>query len=62
MSEKRRVLIAAGGTGGHIVPAAVFGRWMEKHHDVSVTCLSGGALPGKRDLWLVWDRTREAVS
>ena len=41
MREKRRVLIAAGGTGGHIVPAAVFGQWLEAHHGAAVTWLSG---------------------
>ena len=34
-------MIAAGGTGGHIVPAAVFGRWIEERHAVDVAWLSG---------------------
>lgn len=36
-----RVLIAAGGTGGHIFPATVFGRWIEAHRGASVSYLSG---------------------
>ena len=44
MGEKRggrRVLIVSGGTGGHIFPAVVFGRWLERHRDASVSYLSG---------------------
>ncbi|MDR1021132.1 MAG: UDP-N-acetylglucosamine--N-acetylmuramyl-(pentapeptide) pyrophosphoryl-undecaprenol N-acetylglucosamine transferase [Synergistaceae bacterium] len=36
------VLLAAGGTGGHILPAAVFGGWInERHPAVKVRYLSG---------------------
>lgn len=42
MREKKRVLIVAGGTGGHIFPAAVFGRWAEERHEAEVSYLSGG--------------------
>lgn len=44
MKKKRRVLIVAGGTGGHIVPAAVFGRWMEACRGMEVGYLSGSRL------------------
>lgn len=41
MRENKRVLIVAGGTGGHIFPAIVFGRWLEERQRVTVTYLSG---------------------
>lgn len=36
----KRVLIVSGGTGGHIFPAAVFGKWLEdnKHCEVYYMC------------------------
>lgn len=40
-SHKKNILIAAGGTGGHIFPAVVFGRWLEANADVSVSYMSG---------------------
>ena len=45
MQKKKRVLIAAGGTGGHILPAVVFGRWLEARHEASVSYLAGGRPP-----------------
>ncbi|MBQ9528098.1 MAG: UDP-N-acetylglucosamine--N-acetylmuramyl-(pentapeptide) pyrophosphoryl-undecaprenol N-acetylglucosamine transferase [Fretibacterium sp.] len=36
-----RVLIVSGGTGGHIFPAVVFGRWLEQNRGVAVSWLSG---------------------
>lgn len=48
MLRKKRVLIAAGGTGGHILPAVVFGRWLEARHEESVSYLAGGR-PLKKD-------------
>lgn len=50
MEKKRRVLIVAGGTGGHIVPAVVFGRWMEKNQGREVACLSGNR-PLEREIY-----------
>lgn len=44
MLRRKRVLIAAGGTGGHILPAVVFGRWLEARHEASVSYLAGGRL------------------
>ena len=35
------VLIVAGGTGGHIFPALVFGRWIAEHRGLSVSYLCG---------------------
>ncbi|MBR1672135.1 MAG: UDP-N-acetylglucosamine--N-acetylmuramyl-(pentapeptide) pyrophosphoryl-undecaprenol N-acetylglucosamine transferase [Fretibacterium sp.] len=40
-SEARSVLIVSGGTGGHIFPATVFGRWLERERGLSVAYLSG---------------------
>ena len=37
----KSILIVSGGTGGHIFPAIVFGRWLEKNIGASVTYLSG---------------------
>lgn len=37
----KSVLIVAGGTGGHIFPALVFGRWLEAHRGAAVSYLSG---------------------
>ena len=38
----RKMLLAAGGTGGHIIPAVVFGRWIERiHPSVRVGYMSG---------------------
>ncbi|MCR5346909.1 MAG: UDP-N-acetylglucosamine--N-acetylmuramyl-(pentapeptide) pyrophosphoryl-undecaprenol N-acetylglucosamine transferase [Fretibacterium sp.] len=37
----KKVLIVAGGTGGHIFPAVVFGRWLERNRGTSVSWLSG---------------------
>ena len=36
-----RVLIVSGGTGGHIFPAVVFGRWLEQNRGAVVSWLSG---------------------
>lgn len=43
MCENRgkRVLIVSGGTGGHIFPALVFGRWLEEQRGACVSYLSG---------------------
>ncbi len=38
---KRKVLIAAGGTGGHILPAIALGHALEERGDVSVSYLCG---------------------
>ncbi|MCR4819192.1 MAG: UDP-N-acetylglucosamine--N-acetylmuramyl-(pentapeptide) pyrophosphoryl-undecaprenol N-acetylglucosamine transferase [Fretibacterium sp.] len=35
------VLIVSGGTGGHIFPAVVFGRWLEQNRGAAVSWLSG---------------------
>jgi UDP-N-acetylglucosamine--N-acetylmuramyl-(pentapeptide) pyrophosphoryl-undecaprenol N-acetylglucosamine transferase len=36
------VLLSAGGTGGHILPAAAFGRWInERYPDIRVSYMSG---------------------
>ena len=32
MKTDKRILLVAGGTGGHIWPAVSFGKWIEKHH------------------------------
>ena len=50
MLRKKRVLIAAGGTGGHILPAVVFGRWLEARHEASVSYLAGGR-PLEREIY-----------
>lgn len=40
MNELRSVVIAGGGTGGHIEPALAFAECLRRHHpDVRVTCL-----------------------
>ena len=39
--DAKSVLIVAGGTGGHIFPALVFGRWLEGHRGAAVSYLSG---------------------
>ena len=41
MVDNGAVLIVSGGTGGHIFPALVFGRWLESKRGVSVAWLSG---------------------
>ena len=48
--KKNRVLIAAGGTGGHILPVVVFGRWLEARHEASVSYLAGGR-PLEREIY-----------
>lgn len=50
MLREKRVLIAAGGTGGHILPAVVFGRWLEARHEASVSYLAGGR-PLEREIY-----------
>ena len=40
-ASARSALIVAGGTGGHIFPALVFGRWLEAHCGAAVSYLSG---------------------
>ncbi|MDR3354774.1 MAG: UDP-N-acetylglucosamine--N-acetylmuramyl-(pentapeptide) pyrophosphoryl-undecaprenol N-acetylglucosamine transferase [Synergistaceae bacterium] len=36
------MLLVAGGTGGHVLPAIAFGRWIgERHHEVDVGYMSG---------------------
>ena len=41
-SECTRILLVAGGTGGHIVPAAAFGSWLkEKQERIEVDYMSG---------------------
>ncbi|EHM10001.1 UDP-N-acetylglucosamine:LPS N-acetylglucosamine transferase [Thermanaerovibrio velox DSM 12556] len=38
----KRVLVVAGGTGGHIWPAIAFGSWLrERHSDVDISFVSG---------------------
>lgn len=37
----KSILIVSGGTGGHIFPAVVFGKWLEKNAGASVTYMSG---------------------
>ena len=40
--KRSRMLIVAGGTGGHVIPAITFGRWIsERHPDVDVGYMSG---------------------
>jgi UDP-N-acetylglucosamine--N-acetylmuramyl-(pentapeptide) pyrophosphoryl-undecaprenol N-acetylglucosamine transferase len=40
--KRSRVLLVAGGTGGHVLPAIAFGRWIsERHPDVDVGYMSG---------------------
>jgi UDP-N-acetylglucosamine--N-acetylmuramyl-(pentapeptide) pyrophosphoryl-undecaprenol N-acetylglucosamine transferase len=42
VSELRYVLLAAGGTGGHILPAVTFGEWVGRNHpSVRVAYMSG---------------------
>ncbi|MDR3254789.1 MAG: UDP-N-acetylglucosamine--N-acetylmuramyl-(pentapeptide) pyrophosphoryl-undecaprenol N-acetylglucosamine transferase [Synergistaceae bacterium] len=42
MSAPRRILLVAGGTGGHILPAAAFGDWIIRNHPgVEVYYMSG---------------------
>ncbi len=36
----RKILLAAGGTGGHIIPAIAFGQWLQEHGE-SVVWLTG---------------------
>jgi UDP-N-acetylglucosamine--N-acetylmuramyl-(pentapeptide) pyrophosphoryl-undecaprenol N-acetylglucosamine transferase len=42
MRKPGKVLLVAGGTGGHIIPAAAFGGWVARNHpDVGVRYMSG---------------------
>ncbi|NLL36813.1 MAG: UDP-N-acetylglucosamine--N-acetylmuramyl-(pentapeptide) pyrophosphoryl-undecaprenol N-acetylglucosamine transferase [Fretibacterium sp.] len=48
--KNMRVLIVAGGTGGHIFPAAVFGRWLEAEQGATVSYLCGSR-PLEQDIY-----------
>ena len=42
---ERKVLLAAGGTGGHIWPAVSFGRWITAHEEHVVVEYACGRRP-----------------
>ncbi|WP_281681160.1 UDP-N-acetylglucosamine--N-acetylmuramyl-(pentapeptide) pyrophosphoryl-undecaprenol N-acetylglucosamine transferase [Synergistes jonesii] len=49
--DKTRLLLAAGGTGGHIWPAIAFGAWIKRHHpecELSYVC---GARPMELEMY-----------
>lgn len=50
MSDVRSVFIVAGGTGGHIFPAVVFGKWLHRRKGLSVKFLCGSR-PLERDIY-----------
>lgn len=51
MSSIRKIVLAAGGTGGHIWPAISFGRWITKHHPECETTYFCGSRPLELEIY-----------
>ena len=44
----RRILLAAGGTGGHLIPAIAFGRWLSEAGEL--VCWLTGSRPLEKQI------------
>jgi len=53
MKTNKRILLVAGGTGGHIWPAVAFGKWIEAHEtNVKVDYVCGNR-PLEKEIYSV---------
>lgn len=51
-APERKIAIAAGGTGGHIVPAVAFAQWVNRHHERTEIRFYCGSRPLENEIFL----------
>ncbi len=60
-APERKIAIAAGGTGGHIVPAVALAQWASGQHDRTETRFYCGSRPLEREIFLSLEITPKVL-